>query len=162
MSQLINEPTRITESSRTLIDVFFSTHPHNISLTKVIQLGISAHFIKVGCVRKMNSLRFQARTIKCHSYKKYNKQAFNKDLKMASWVSELKSSDINSAWNGFKSIFLDICDRHAPLLPKKVRGYQNPRMTSAISTELDKNERFLLNKIKEIWERRGLGFLSIT
>ena len=110
----------------------------------------------------MNSLRFQARTIKCHSYTKYNKQAFNKDLKMASWVSELKSSDINSAWNGFKSIFLDICDRHAPLLPKKVRGYQNPRMTSAISTELDKNERFLLNKIKEIWERRGLGFLSIT
>ena len=61
MSQLINEPTRITKSSSTLIDVILSSHPHNISLAKVIQLGISDHFM-VGCVRKMKSLRFQAQT----------------------------------------------------------------------------------------------------
>lgn len=61
MSQLINEPTRITKSSSTLIDVILSSHPHNISLAKVIQLGTSDHFM-VGCVRKMKSLRFQAQT----------------------------------------------------------------------------------------------------
>lgn len=84
MSQLINEPTRITKSSSTLIHVSLSSHPHNISLAKVIQLGISDHVM-----RKMNSLRFQARTIKCRSYTKYKKEAFNKDLKMASWDSVL-------------------------------------------------------------------------
>ena len=101
MSQLINERTGIAKSSSTLIDVILSTHPSNISLTKVIQLGISDQ-VMVGCVGKMNSLRFQARTIKCRSYTKYKKEAFNKDLKMASWDSVLKSSDVNSAWNGFK------------------------------------------------------------
>lgn len=45
MSQLINEPTRITKSGSTLIDVILSSHPHNISLAKVIQLGISDHFM---------------------------------------------------------------------------------------------------------------------
>ena len=118
MSQLINEPTGIAKSTSTLIDVILSTHPPNISLTKVIQLGISDHVM-----RKMDSLRFQARTIKCSSYTKYKKEAFNKDLKMASWDSVLKSSDVNSAWNGFKSTFLDICDRRAPLLTKKELGY---------------------------------------
>lgn len=78
MSQLINEPTGIAKSTSTLIDVILSTHPPNISLTKVIQLGISDHV--------MDSLRFQARTSKCSSYTKYKKEAFNKDLKMASGI----------------------------------------------------------------------------
>ena len=84
MSQLINDPPGIAKSTSTLIDVILSTHPPKISLTKVIQLGISDHVM-----RKMNSLRFQARTIKCRSYTKYKKEAFNKDLKMVSWDSVL-------------------------------------------------------------------------
>jgi len=99
-------------------------------------------------MRKMNSLRFQARTIKCSSYTKYKKQAFNKDFKMASWDSVLKSSDVNSAWNGFKSTFLDICDRQAPLLTKTVLGYQNPWMTSATSNFM-KPRDFYLRKAKK-------------
>lgn len=124
------KPLESLKSSSTLIDIILSAHPHNISLTKVIQLCISDHFM-VGYVRKMNSLRFEARTIKCRSHTKFNREAFNKDLTMASWDSVLKSSNVNSAWNGFKSIFLDICERHALLLTKKVRGHQNQWMTSA-------------------------------
>ncbi|RMX41442.1 hypothetical protein pdam_00013491, partial [Pocillopora damicornis] len=89
-------------------------------------------------------LRFQARTLKCRSYTKYNKEAFNNDLKMVSWIR----SDVKSAWNGFKSIFFYICDRHAPLLTKKVHGYQNPWMTSAISN-LMKSRDFNLKKVKK-------------
>lgn len=152
MSQLINEPTGIAKSTSTLIDVILSTHPPNISLTKVIQLGISDHVM-----RKMDSLRFQALTSKCSSYTKYKKETFNKDLKMASWDSILKSSDVNSAWNGFKSTFLDICDRHAPLLTKKELGYQNPWMTSATSN-LMKTRDFYLRKVKKSG-RDGTGIL---
>ena len=43
MSQLIKEPTRITEHSSPLIDVILSTHPHNIPLTNVIPLVLSDH-----------------------------------------------------------------------------------------------------------------------
>ena len=52
-----------------------------------------------------------------------------------------------STWHGFKNIFLDICDRQAPLLTKKVLGYQNPWMTSAISN-LVKTGDFYLRKAK--------------
>jgi len=71
MSQLIKEPTRITEHRSSLIDLILSTHPHNIPVANVIPLGLSDHYM-VGCVRKMNSLKFQVRTNKCRNYAKYN------------------------------------------------------------------------------------------
>lgn len=121
MSQLIKEPTRITEHSCSLIDVILSTHPHNIPLTNVIPLGLSGH-CAIGCVWKMNSLKFLARIIKCHNYAKYNKEAFNKELRSASWDSVLTRFDVNVAWTSFKSVFLEICDRHVPLLTKKFKA----------------------------------------
>ena len=146
MSQLIKEPTRITEHSSSLIDVILSTHPHNIPVANVIPLGLSDHYM-VGCVRKMNSLKFQARTIKCRNYAKYNKEAFNNDLRSASWDLVLTSSDVNIAWTNFKRVFLEICDRHVPLLTKKVRGSQNPWMTSAISNLMSTRD-YCLRKAK--------------
>ena len=121
MSQLIKEPTRITEHSTSLIDVILSTHPHNFSLRNVIPPGLSDHYM-IGCIPKMNCLKFQPRPIKCRNYAKYDKEAFNKDLRCASWDSVLTSFDVNITWNSFKSVFLEICDRHIPLLTKKVRG----------------------------------------
>ena len=146
MSQLINDPTKITEHCSSLIDVIFSTHSHNIPLTSVIPLGLSDHYM-VGCVCKMNLLKFQARIIKCRNYARYDKETFNKDLQSASWVSVLSSSDVNLAWPSFKNIFLQICDRHVPFLTKKVCGGQNPWMTSAISN-LMSTRNYYLRKAK--------------
>ena len=111
-------------------------------LTSVIPLGLSDHYM-VGCVCKMNLLKFQARIIKCRNYARYDKETFNKDLQSASWVSVLSSSDVNLAWPGFKNIFLQICDRHVPFLTKKVCGSQNPWMTSAISNLLSTRDYYL-------------------
>lgn len=41
--QLINEPTRVTETSATLIDLILTNRPENISNSGVIHLGISDH-----------------------------------------------------------------------------------------------------------------------
>ena len=52
--------------------------------------------------------------------------------------------------------FFYICDRHAPLLTKKVLGYQNPWKTSATSN-LMKTRDFYLRKTKKSGrERTGL------
>ena len=40
LTQLIDEPTRITVISRTLIDLILTNRPENILLTGVIHLGI--------------------------------------------------------------------------------------------------------------------------
>ena len=43
LKQLVNEPTRVTPVSSTLIDVIFTSHPSNVSCSGVSHVGISAH-----------------------------------------------------------------------------------------------------------------------
>ena len=43
LSQLISEPTRITPTSRTLIDLCITSSPEKISKAGVVHLGISDH-----------------------------------------------------------------------------------------------------------------------
>jgi hypothetical protein len=52
--QLINEPTRVTRTSATMIDLFFTNKPENILQSGVIHLGISDHSL-IYAVRKFNS-----------------------------------------------------------------------------------------------------------
>ncbi len=43
-SQLINEPTRVTNKNRILIDHILTTTPDKVRCTKVPQIGISDHY----------------------------------------------------------------------------------------------------------------------
>ena len=43
LKQLINEPTRVTPVSSTLIDVIFTSHPDNVFCSGVSHVGISDH-----------------------------------------------------------------------------------------------------------------------
>jgi len=97
LSQLVRDPTRITKTSKSLIDVILSTHPQNIPFTVVVPVGLSDHFM-VGCVRKMNSLKFQARAVTGRTYSKYHKDSFVNDLKNVSWEAVFDSTNVNDAW----------------------------------------------------------------
>ncbi len=43
-SQLINEPTRVTNKNRTLLDYILTTIPDKVRCTKVPKIGISDHY----------------------------------------------------------------------------------------------------------------------
>jgi hypothetical protein len=51
MKQLIGEHTRITESSKTLIDLLFVNNEHKIVQSGVIHLSLSDHSV-IYCVMK--------------------------------------------------------------------------------------------------------------
>ena len=42
--QLIKEPTRVTATTATLIDHFFTTHPDKVRAVKVAKIGLSDHY----------------------------------------------------------------------------------------------------------------------
>ena len=54
LSQLVNQPTRVTINTSTLIDHIYSSHEDNLSKVSVCKIGISDHFAVV-CNRKLNS-----------------------------------------------------------------------------------------------------------
>ena len=65
--QIIAKPTRITQSTSSLIDIIATNKPATIKTTDVIPTSVSDHDM-VGCVRKVNNFKFNSRTIKCQIY----------------------------------------------------------------------------------------------
>ena len=111
--QMIQKPTRIAEASETLIDVILTNKPSNVVKTEVIPTGIGDHDM-VGCVRKINHLRFKPRQIICRYYRSYQPEAMNKDLEAVDWTHFYSCRHVNEAWSIMKSILSNIFDRHAP------------------------------------------------
>ena len=69
-SQLVSMATRITEHSKTLIDIIQSTHPRTIATVEVIPAELSDHDM-IGCVRNLNHHKFSSKLIKCRNYSRY-------------------------------------------------------------------------------------------
>ena len=77
--QFIDEPTRITINTSSLIDIIATTHEINVASKIVHSSGISDHHL-TGIVQKLNTKRFRPRRILVRNYKGYSKDDFNKDL----------------------------------------------------------------------------------
>ena len=81
----MNEPTRVTSSSESLIDLCLTSAPDNISAQGVIRSGLSDHDI-VYMVRKLNHFRTNRhKFIQKRCLKNFNEGLFINDLKDVHW-----------------------------------------------------------------------------
>lgn len=127
--QLIKEPTRITESTSTIIDLILTNREQKIVQRGVIQIGISDHNL-IYTVRKITIQKSGAhKYCTSRSFKHFDLNMFLGDLKLTDWSSVNSSSDINIRWQIWKNMFLGIIDKHAPLKTKRVKSLKNPWIT---------------------------------
>ena len=74
--------------------------------------------------KKMN--KNSSKTIAIHSSKNFNTTAFVHDVtNSAIFNSILNFSDVNAAWNAWKTEYLRICDIHAPIIQHRIRNQPN-------------------------------------
>ena len=86
LMQIICECMRITEHSRTLIDLFFSTRPE-LYCSSVVPVGFSYHWAIFG-IRKLNRLKLpRPNTVKARNYKNYDPELFREDLIISHGIS---------------------------------------------------------------------------
>ena len=71
LSQLVKEPTRATDTSRTTIDLIFVNNEHRFVDDGVIPQAISDHYL-VYCILKVGMPKGSPRVVEYRSYKKYN------------------------------------------------------------------------------------------
>ena len=64
LDQLVKLPTRVTQETKSLIDVILTNTRSNVDHTKVLPLSLSDHDC-VMCVRKINHRKMPFRTITC-------------------------------------------------------------------------------------------------
>ena len=96
LTQLITEATRVTETSRTLIDVILVNNAHRFIESGVVPVALSDHYL-VYCVLKTGKIKATPKTMEYRSYKNFDNNAFLEDLKCVPWHVIENEEDIDDA-----------------------------------------------------------------
>lgn len=79
-TQIVNSPSHITKETSTMIDHIFVNKPSFFPTVCVASTSLSDHEL-VFCRRKINTIKFSYRTIKCRDYAKYNPNELKNDVR---------------------------------------------------------------------------------
>ena len=123
LQQLITEPTRITETSATLINLIFTNCPDKVLCSGVRHIGISDHSM-VYVYRKL-AINGQSKghtNITYRNFRSFDRDKFRSDVASQDWDHINNSSNPNDMWNEWKESFLAIVNKHAPLRATRVRA----------------------------------------
>ena len=145
LHQLIREPTRITSSSSTLLDLIFTNCPDKVACSGVSHVGISDHSL-VYAYRKLCIDRSGSghKTVTYRKFKNFSSESFRNDIASQRWDDLLNFEDPNDMWLAWKTLFLNVVDKHAPLRTKRVRPSKCPWITPQLKKcmcERDKLKR---------------------
>ena len=145
LTQLITEPTRVTQHSRTLIDLCLTNSPDKISNSGVVDIGISDH-CAIFLTRKISHFRsFVHKTAEVRQLKNFNEDEFLRDLRMNEWNRVSILNNPNEMWNSWKHLLMSVIDKHAPLKTKRIRNNRSPWITNELVGEIHKRD-FLKKK----------------
>ena len=124
LTQLIESPTRIAESSESLIDVMLTSNKNLISKASVLANSISDHDLIVASLDLKKS-RLKPMYVSTRSFKNFTKNAFLANLSNAPWSIIDILEDVEHKLDTFNSLFHQILDQHAPVKINKQRARPN-------------------------------------
>ena len=76
----------------------------------------------IACVRKLNSQKFNPRTIKCRNYANYEPNNLNDDVSKIDWQPAYQTADVSAALEFFNRSLKSVFDHHAPVIEKRIRS----------------------------------------
>ena len=120
MKQLITQPPRVTETSKSLIDVIFTSNPAIIVDSGIVETHISDHFL-VFAALNLRMPKPLAAYVVARSYKYYDPQSFLSDLNKIPWYENILSADVNEKLHHFNKAFFRVLDNHAPIKKIKIK-----------------------------------------
>ena len=124
LSQLVEVPTRITETSSTLIDLILSNSDHAMDC-QVHDIGLSDHcFISI----KRGELKVerQPKFIESRSFKNFSPETFLERLGNHDWTNVMSETNVDVAAEAFNENVLQVLNTLAPVTRKRVRE-SNPQ-----------------------------------
>ena len=119
--QLIEEPTRVTLETATIIDHIATTCARDIVKAGVHEVSLSDHYM-VYCIRKFNgAVEKDHKRIKTRNMKNFKEDEFLSDVSDICWEHMfLQTDDTNTLVNAWSALFSSIIGKHAPLREMRV------------------------------------------
>ena len=144
-TQMMKEPTQVTETSSSLIDIIM---PSNVSLVEnfgVVLSHISDHHLIYASL-KLKTLK-PPPSYKCvRSYKNYKPDSFLADLQRIPWYDISIINDVNVMLDHFNDKFLHVMATHAPVKTVRIKHRSCP----FISTEIRDLMQYRNNLLKTV------------
>lgn len=132
LSQIITQP-RVTIHSNILIDLILTNTADKITFSGVLRVGFSDHDM-IYAYRKISFQSNKAhRYIFTRQFKNFSSEKFINDLKNVPWFLLARHADPESMWTEWKTKFLEVADKHAPLRNRRIHNKQSPWITADIT-----------------------------
>ena len=124
LQQIVEESTRITERTETLIDHVYLSNPfsaNNIQ-ANVSKTTISDHFPVIITFRvqkgpKKGMYQYQ----EYRNFKIFNENNFLLDLQSTDWQNIHNTNDLNTALTDLVAILITVTNKHAPIKTRRVK-----------------------------------------
>ena len=133
-TQIITQPTRITQNSSTLIDLILTNAPDKIVNSGVLTVGFSDHDL-VYAYRKISRNQHTPKYRCTRQFKKFNADNFRNDLQSMPWP-HWAHENIDDMWHEWKTNFLNVANIHAPMRKRQVRNKPSPWITTNLKSEM--------------------------
>ena len=153
LTQVIKEPTRITPTSSTLLDLFLVSNYDNVKKSGVVDVpGISDHCL-IYMAYAIRKPKFTPKVFTQRDFHNFSQESFMHDIQLAPWenVYAVRDDELDNKATIFENIFNTVLDNHAPFKTFTVKHPRSPWLTSDIKkimNERDKSKN-KLNSIKK-------------
>ena len=129
--QMINEPTRETLDTSTLIDHVATNTPANIVDSGVLKISLSDHYL-VFCIRKFRGfIQRQPKLIRSRRMKNFVYESFLFDLGQIDWDGIVRNSgNVHDAVQQWSTTLSLVIEMHAPLQDMRVSNKYSPWLNS--------------------------------
>ena len=129
LNQIIQEATRVTPDSSTLIDHVYVTNKDLILESHVAKFSISDHYPVCLTRKEKNSTYIKKdihTTISYRNFKNFNEANFLSDLAITPFDKIEHESHPNTCIQMWYDIFNAVLDKHAPIVTKRVKRDRQP------------------------------------
>ena len=144
LSQIIAEPTRITNSSSTLIDLMLVSNSENAKVHGVVDTpGISDHCLTY-MAYSLKKPKFKPKIITRRDFRHFDENKFKMDMALAPWgnILAVDVDDIDNKVTIYENIHKEIIDRHAPFRTFRVTRPATPWFNDHIKKLMDDRDRY--------------------
>ena len=144
LTQVIDEPTRITSHSNTLIDLMLTSTPENVKAHGVVDTpGISDHCLTF-MAYSIKKPKFKPKMLTRRDFRNFDSEKYKDDMSNAPWgnINAVDEDDVDNKVTILENIHKDIIDRHAPLRTFRVTRPATPWLTDEIRKLMDERDRY--------------------
>ena len=154
---MINEPTRVTLTTSSLIDHVVTNTPEKISHSGVVHTGISDHSL-IYAIRKIRHFQKNDDFVEIRNMKNFNENNFVNELLNQHWECiYFFGKDPNHMWEIWKELFLEVLNKHAPLQHKKTKPSKVPWITTEIRSLINERDKLkrkaIITKLETDWSK---------